>query len=772
MIHHSKYLLILFLTITSLVVRGQELNFSEAPEDYQLYARNKMDHAEVRFSGKLTKESSIKGLILKVFKENISYDQQQVTIEENTFSLASKIHAGLHQFRFELYTRKNNRDSLYLTVNNVVCGDAYIITGQSNSHASSTLSTFSSPYCRSFGVKTGYESYSEADKKVRWGSASGNCPGLKKEVGGWFTKNPYGIGVWGMELSRLIVEKYQVPICIINGGSGSSSIEENMLYPELPSLETSFGRLAYRVDQAGLKDKIKAIFWHQGETNTNTVEGYQSYPMNFETLQSDWNRVYKGIKKIYLFQLHPGCGSKYEGYYNELREIQNQLAEKYGMVEIMSTMGVTGHDGCHFSYDGYLEFAERIFPLVSRDFYGEQSSSIISPPKLISAEYLSEKEIVLTFDQPVMVEEKREINGKIHYLKDQFFFKNKLNGAFIQAGVKKIKAEEARLVLHLGAAVNYKYVTYLPSKFYTGTKEVYNGPWLTGSKNDLGALSFHQRPINPLRTSEKIDPFKAYGYQMQDSTLNGVDFKVVFPKQPNDKKQWIWRARFWGHEPQTDLALLERGFHVAYIDVSGLFGNERAIAIWDDFYEFMTSKYQLNPKVVLEGMSRGGLIVFNWANRNAQKVACIYVDAPVCDFKSWPAGKGAGKGSSNVWMECLNQYGFSEEIALHYNGNPIDHMENLVSQKVPILSVVGDADEVVPVSENTELLEKRIKKLGWEMTIIHKPGIGHHPHSLEDPAAIVEFILKNIGYYSASKNRPNIIKRKEKKIENKNRTLT
>ena len=142
-------------------------------------------------------------------------------------------------------------------------------------------------------------------------------------------------------------------------------------------------------------------------------------------------------------------------------------------------------------------------------------------------------------------------------------------------------------------------------------------------------------------------------------------------------------------------------------------------------------------------MSRGGLIVFNWANRNAQKVACIYVDAPVCDFKSWPAGKGVGKGSAKTWQECLNKYGFSEKVALHYNGNPIDHLENIVSQKVAILSVVGDADEIVPVSENTELLAKRIKELGWEMTIIHKPGVGHHPHSLEDPAPIVDFILTN-----------------------------
>lgn len=731
---------VFFFLIHALQGSGQELSLTNAPEHYQLYARDMSDSARVGFTGQLAKGSLVKGLGLKVFKDGSLFDQKTVKIEGTTFSLATNIHAGLHQYRFELYVQKEGRDSLYFVADSVVCGDVYIITGQSNSHASSTLSTFSSPYCRSFGVKTGFESYTDEDKKVRWGRASGNCPGLKNEVGGWFTKNPWGVGVWGMELSRLIVEKHKVPVCIINGGSGSSSIEQNMLYPEQPSLETSFGRLVYRVDQAGLKDKVKAVFWHQGETNTNTVEGYQSYPENFKTLMEDWKRTYKGLQKIYLFQLHPGCGRQYQAYYNELREIQNQLADKYDMVEIMSTMGVKGHDGCHFSYEGYLEFAQRILPLVSRDLYGEKTDKTITPPQLLSARFASENTVTMTFDQPISIEEMREVGGKVRFLKDQFFFKNDPNGEFLSVQVESLEANENKV--HIGLAPNspVKYVTYLPSKFYIGTKETYNGPWLSGSKNGIGALSFHLRPITPLKNTSKKDPFASAGYQVLDSTLNGVNFKLVSPKKPDDKKRWIWRARFWGHEPQTDLALLKKGFHVAYIDVAGLYGSEKAIGIWDEFYRFVTSTYGLNSKVVLEGMSRGGLIVFNWANRNAEKVACIYVDAPVCDIKSWPARIGRGTGSAKQWEEVLEAYGFTEEVALKFGGNPVDHLENLASQKVPILSVVGDADDVVPVSENTELVEKRLQELGWKMEVIHKAGVGHHPHSLENPKEIVDFI--------------------------------
>lgn len=740
---HLKKLPLLIFVFTSLVAHGQELIISKAPENYQLYARDETDSADVEISGKLGKGSTVKGLSLKVLKDGASYDLQEVSVKENTFSLTTRIDAGLHQFRFELYIQRQGKDSLYMVADSVVCGDAYIITGQSNSHPSSLSSTYSSTYCRSFGVKTGYKAYTEEDKKVRWGRATGNCPGLKNDVGGWGTSNPLGVGVWGMELSSLIVEKHKIPVCIINGGSGASSIEQNMLYPEQSSLETSFGRLAYRVDQARLKDKVKAIFWHQGESNSNDDGSFRTYFDNFNQLQADWRRVYTGLKKIYLFQLHPGCGRTTQGYGDELREIQTQIAGYYDMVEIMSTTGVKGHDGCHFSYEGYLEFAERIFPLVSRDFYGEKTEKIITAPQLLSAKYTSGNTLTLTFDQPISIEEKREVGGEVRFLKDQFFFKNDPKGEFLSVQVESLEANEN--MVHIGLASNSsaKYVTYLPSKFYIGTKERYNGPWLTGSKNKIGALSFHLRPIIALKSLSKNDPFVAAGYQVLDSTFNGVDFKLVSPKKIGDKKRWIWRARFWGHEPQTDLALLKKGFHVAYIDVAGLYGSEKAIRIWDGFYEFVTNIYALNPKVVLEGMSRGGLIVFNWANRNAEKVACIYVDAPVCDIKSWPARIGRGTGSAKQWEEVLIAYGFTEEVALKFSGNPVSHLENLASQKVPILSVVGDADEVVPVSENTELVEKRLQELGWKMEIIHKPGIGHHPHSLENPKPIVDFITKS-----------------------------
>ena len=235
------------------------------------------------------------------------------------------------------------------------------------------------------------------------------------------------------------------------------------------------------------------------------------------------------------------------------------------------------------------------------------------------------------------------------------------------------------------------------------------------------------------------------GYTRYEFRVDERTCYVVTPKEAAPGKPWIWRARFWGHEPQTDVALLGKGFHVVYMDVGGLFGSPKAVKHWDAFYKYLTDEHGFAKKAALEGMSRGGLIIYNWAAANPDKVACIYGDAPVCDFKSWPGGKGEGAGSPEAWQQCLEVYGFTEEEAMAFKGNPIDHLEPLAKAKIPLLNVCGAADEVVPMCENTKILEERYKALGGSIKVIAKEGVGHHPHSLKDPAPIVEFVLKHTG---------------------------
>jgi hypothetical protein len=204
-------------------------------------------------------------------------------------------------------------------------------------------------------------------------------------------------------------------------------------------------------------------------------------------------------------------------------------------------------------------------------------------------------------------------------------------------------------------------------------------------------------------------------YEVREFTFQGHAAKVVFPKEANEARNWIWRARFWGHEPQLDKALLEKGFHVVYVDVANLFGNAEAVKRWDDFYAFCRTEFQLNPKVVLEGMSRGGLIIYNWAAQNTDKVFSIYADAPVCDIKSWPGGL-------YDWEKALKAYGLDSASVREFTGIPIYTSIAVAEAKIPVIHVFGESDKVVPYMENTYLLANEFRKAGGNITLIPKPG--------------------------------------------------
>lgn len=240
----------------------------------------------------------------------------------------------------------------------------------------------------------------------------------------------------------------------------------------------------------------------------------------------------------------------------------------------------------------------------------------------------------------------------------------------------------------------------------------------------------------------KTERTSFYGYNCFQFKFNGRAAKIVVPKREAIGKPWIWRARFWGHEPQTDIALLERGYHVVYCDVAELFGNKEAIQIWNAFYARL-QRLGFAKKAVLEGMSRGGVYVYNWAAANPSKVACIYADNPVLDLKSWPGGKGKGPGSKKEWAIFLKDYGYeTDEQAVTFAGSPMDRIKEIVKGRYPMLHVCGDLDELVPMAENTLPFAEKIKQAGGNIRIIHKPEGKHHPHSLPNPQAIVDFILK------------------------------
>lgn len=233
------------------------------------------------------------------------------------------------------------------------------------------------------------------------------------------------------------------------------------------------------------------------------------------------------------------------------------------------------------------------------------------------------------------------------------------------------------------------------------------------------------------------------GFQRLDFTLpdDGAKCFVVLPKEPAEGKPWIWRARFFGHQPALDVELLKRGWHVCYCDISNLYGSAKAVARWDAFHKIATGM-DLSATPVLEGMSRGGLIIFNWASKNPTKVRAIYGDNPVCSVHSWPGGKGLGKGSPADWKRVLEAYDVDEK-GVNEIEQPVSFgtLKPIAAQKIPVFLVLGEADKVVPLAENADPLAANYRKLGGPLEEWRKPGLGHHPHGLSPVEPLLEAIL-------------------------------
>lgn len=436
------------------------------PANLQLFPRDSRNKAVVPIRGEILTMGFDKA-VCKVYRNETLYEAIEKELVYNdgkaAFSFAPEINAELAEYHFEMGFMSAGDYTKDRSTHNIVCGDVFFINGQSNSHPAREAAIYRNEYCRSFGSNTNYSTYDPAD--TTWGLAAGDI------------STQYHASAWGIRLMQQIVEKYKIPVCVINGGSGGSTIEYNLPVDNYTDLSSTYNRLLYRAKKAGVDKSVRAIIWHQGEANSSDSR-YAAYADNFDTLYSAWKSDYPSIEKVFVFQIHQGCGGERQ---SELRETQRQFGKKYEDVEVMATCGLPGHDGCHYTNSGYVKMGEWIFPLVARSFYDKDAFKDAGAPDIIDVYYsIPGKEICLVFDREI-VWDNNPFNG--YYLKDQFF----LDGE--SGKVESGRAKGSRVYLKLSDSYSANKITYLPGHFYEGTDICYQGPWLFG-KNEIGALSF------------------------------------------------------------------------------------------------------------------------------------------------------------------------------------------------------------------------------------------------------------------------------------------
>ncbi|MBN9298189.1 MAG: prolyl oligopeptidase family serine peptidase [Filimonas sp.] len=237
-----------------------------------------------------------------------------------------------------------------------------------------------------------------------------------------------------------------------------------------------------------------------------------------------------------------------------------------------------------------------------------------------------------------------------------------------------------------------------------------------------------------------------HGFTKTSFKIDGVDAWYASPAKPLPGNPWIWRAYFPDWHVAMDSILLQRGFYVAYIEAKDLYGAPKAMMLWDKLYDYLVNQKQFAAKVALEGVSRGGLYVYGWAKRNPEKVSCIFAEAPVCDFTSWP-GKLKNGSAASDWKKLLLAYNFTEQQAQQYNDQPKDNLDALAAFKVPILHVIRTDDKYVPYADNTKVLVANYIEKGGPATVIpmtrgEQDMDGHH-FTIEQPAALADWVYAN-----------------------------
>jgi len=228
-----------------------------------------------------------------------------------------------------------------------------------------------------------------------------------------------------------------------------------------------------------------------------------------------------------------------------------------------------------------------------------------------------------------------------------------------------------------------------------------------------------------------------HGFERRDFWFEGHQATVIFPRQPREDGSWIWRAEFLGAFDTVDVAMLERGYYVTYYSVSNMYGCPQSVALMKKYYDFCVGELGFAQKTVLLGFSRGGLYACNFALTHPQTVRALYLDAPVLDIRSWPCRSGVERDLS---AQCMQVYGLDQVSVKTFARNPLDRVQELIDADIPVAVVAGDSDLVVPHTENCQPFIEYYEQHHGRYLYVLKEGCAHHPHSLEDPSPVVDFL--------------------------------
>lgn len=249
----------------------------------------------------------------------------------------------------------------------------------------------------------------------------------------------------------------------------------------------------------------------------------------------------------------------------------------------------------------------------------------------------------------------------------------------------------------------------------------------------------------PWTTVASVNNAEWHGFRVYESKIDEFSIWIAEPKTPAKGKPWVMRIQDFGDgfHWQINEKLLEAGAYVVAINSYNVYGADYGLQLMDSLYTIANKHFGLSVKCAMTAVSRAGLSTYRWAIRYPERVACIYCEGPVLDFKTWPM---SWKPSAGNWAELKQYYGFANDTeAVAYTGNPIDNLEAIAKARIPIRHVISLTDEhdtkIVPNDRNTLEARRRLQKIGHDMEIVVIPKGMKVPYSFDDES--VDFMISN-----------------------------
>lgn len=228
------------------------------------------------------------------------------------------------------------------------------------------------------------------------------------------------------------------------------------------------------------------------------------------------------------------------------------------------------------------------------------------------------------------------------------------------------------------------------------------------------------------------------GFERLDFELGERRATVVFPQIRTKYQKWILKTEYLDAYPEVEIELLKRGYGRAFISNRSRWCLPGDLEAKADFCDFLSAEYGWNRKCLPLGMSCGGMIAIYFAAKYPERVAGLYLDAPVTNLLSCPCNVGNGK--SNIYQEFCDATGMTVIDMINYRNHPIDCVNDLLQHRIPIFLACGDLDEDVPYEENGRVFAERYLNGGGDLVQSLVKGRAHNPHHPGSMDLVLEFM--------------------------------